>query len=872
MASIGGALAEAEAGPSGGVGWRRIVRRTLPPLLILAVFGAAIWAVTRELEGIGWHVVVKTLHMIPLASVLLAVLATAGSYAALCGYDFAAIRHLGLKVPGRHVLTAAFCGYAVGNSVGGMLTASTIRYRVYSGAGVPARLVASIAAFCVVAFSIGIAATASVAALVKPGPLADTIGIGHTGVAAAAGLLLAAVAGGLVACIAIRRPIRLFGRALTLPSGRIAALQLILSAVELAFAGTALWVLLPSGTISFPAFMSIYLVATAAGIASHVPGGLGVFESIMLVGLAGRVEAGPLFAAVVAYRAIYHLLPLALATALLAAIETARATRRIRIPAALADLGSIASGAAPTVAATAVFVIGALLLVSAVTPTKSSHLDLLQSFVPLAVVETSHLGASVLALVLMLVAAGLRRRQEGAFQIAIFALLASALLAIGKGFAWREAVGLVAGAAILWACRRRFRRRSALTGPWTGPEAPLALVGVLGGAAWLMFFAWRHVEYAHDLWWTFEFREEAPRALRAMALVSALAVLFGIRQLLRVPVAAPRHASAIDLARAAAIARTQPFADANLVRLRDKALLFSEDNSAFLMYGVQGHSWIALGDPVGPRAAWPGLIWRFHDAAEAAGCRAAWYGVRTASLPLYLDAGLALQKLGEEARIELASFTLSKPRFKPLRYALSRGLRDGLTFELLDGRAAIMAVMPELRRISDCWLAARAAREKRFSLGAFDEDYVAGGRVALVRQDGLPVAFATLLETTQKLECAADLMRHGDGVSAYAMDFLFAKLLLAVQEEGVAVFSLGMAPLAGMQDHPLAPLWHRLAGMIYRHGRRFYNFEGLRAFKQKFDPAWEPRYLASVGGTSAAIVLSDVAVLIGGGLKGLLAK
>ena len=104
------------------------------------------------------------------------------------------------------------------------------------------------------------------------------------------------------------------------------------------------------------------------------------------------------------------------------------------------------------------------------------------------------------------------------------------------------------------------------------------------------------------------------------------------------------------------------------------------------------------------------------------------------------------------------------------------------------------------------------------------------------------------------------------------MDYLFIELMLLGKNEGFRWFNLGMAPLAGMQDHPLAPLWHRLAGMIYRHGRRFYNFEGLRAFKQKFDPDWEPRYLASAGGTGAAIVLSDVAVLIGGGLKGLFAR
>ena len=90
--------------------------------------------------------------------------------------------------------------------------------------------------------------------------------------------------------------------------------------------------------------------------------------------------------------------------------------------------------------------------------------------------------------------------------------------------------------------------------------------------------------------------------------------------------------------------------------------------------------------------------------------------------------------------------------------------------------------------------------------------------------------------------------------------------------EGYRWFSLGMAPLSGFEHRRLAPLWNRLGALLFRHGENFYNFQGLRAFKDKFDPVWEPRYLASPGGLAVPFVLTDVAALISGGVTGVVAK
>src|SRR5690606_37948172 len=160
------------------------------------------------------------------------------------------------------------------------------------------------------------------------------------------------------------------------------------------------------------------------------------------------------------------------------------------------------------------------------------------------------------------------------------------------------------------------------------------------------------------------------------------------------------------------------------------------------------------------------------------------------------------------------------------------------------------AVLPELRAVSDAWLEEHETREKGFSLGAFDPAYLTRQPCALVRQKGNLVAFANLLCTHLQTEASIDLMRQLPLAPPGTMDFMFTRLMLHFQAEGYQRFGLGMAPMSGMASHELAPRWHRFGRLLFDHGETFYNFRGLRSFKDKFDPVWEPRYLVTGGGLS----------------------
>ena len=236
-------------------------------------------------------------------------------------------------------------------------------------------------------------------------------------------------------------------------------------------------------------------------------------------------------------------------------------------------------------------------------------------------------------------------------------------------------------------------------------------------------------------------------------------------------------------------------------------------------YEGRGRSWVGLFDPVGAPSDYSELVWRFIERSRAQGGRASFYQVRPQTLPMYLDAGLRVLKLGEYASVSLPHFSLKGRSRSDLRQAINRGERENLAIEIIPA-SSVPPLLHELRAISDSWLAQHKAAEKGFSLGAFVDTYVERLPVALVRDAGRIVAFATLMTTDARIEASVDLMRHVPDAPNGTMDFLFVKLLQHFQAEGFQRFGLGMAPLSGMAQHPLAPNWHRLGRMLFSHGEQ----------------------------------------------------
>jgi len=364
---------------------------------------------------------------------------------------------------------------------------------------------------------------------------------------------------------------------------------------------------------------------------------------------------------------------------------------------------------------------------------------------------------------------------------------------------------------------------------------------------------------------------DAPRFLRATVGAISLMVLVGMQRLLRPAIPEPSLPAASDLARIRPVIEASPDTTAYLALLGDKRLLMSESGRSFIMYGIEGRSWVAMGDPVGPEEERRELVWRFRELCDHHGGWTVFYEAGAENLPLYLDLGLTPLKIGEEACVQLEDFSLDGGRRKGLRYARTRMEREGAVFSVIRPEE-VAALLPDLRALSEAWLAEKNTREKRFSLGSFKDDYMKACPVAIVRQRNEIIAFANIWAGGSKEELSIDLMRHRPDAPQGIMEFLFVELMLWGRQQGFRWFNLGMVPLAGLEDHALAPLWNRLGARVFRHGEHFYNFQGLRRFKEHFDPDWSPKYLISPGGFALPLILTNLASLMAGGLKGVVAK
>ena len=157
-------------------------------------------------------------------------------------------------------------------------------------------------------------------------------------------------------------------------------------------------------------------------------------------------------------------------------------------------------------------------------------------------------------------------------------------------------------------------------------------------------------------------------------------------------------------------------------------------------------------------------------------------------------------------------------------------------------------------------------------MGFFNETYLREFPAAVVRREHKIVAFANLLLGAEKEELSVDLMRYASEAPEDVMEYLFIQAMLWGKEQGYLWFNLGLAPLAGLEGRSLAPVWHRIGALVFDLGEHFYNFQGVRDYKEKFGPVWEPKYLACPGGLAVPRVLTDLASLVAGGLKGIVSK
>ena len=489
---------------------------------------------------------------------------------------------------------------------------------------------------------------------------------------------------------------------------------------------------------------------------------------------------------------------------------------------------------------------------------------------PLPIIEISAYFVSVLGVALILLARGLQRRLDAAYHLTLWVLAGGVIFALTSALDLEQAILLAVMFIALARCHRFFYRKSSLfeerfTRGWF-----VATSGVLAATAALAYLGYGHEIVSTRVFWQYDDLANAPRAARALSLAVVVLLALSLARLLRpARVRTPREV--LDLAAVQSIVAASPRANAHLAFLGDKEIVFDESRSAFLMTGSAGASRVVLGDPVGPLTHTPALLDAFIKDCDRTGSWPVFYRTGPQLLYIYLDYGLAVVKLGEVARVPLRDFSLDGPQRRNLRRVWRKLLDAGCSFHVLEPHE-IEPLLPELRAISDDWLAQKKTREKRFSLGRFDEAFIARGSIGIVRVEGRIVAFATAWLSGVHAEAEVDLMRYTSDAPPGVMRYLLTEYMLWAKAQGFDAFNLGMVPLSGIRSGSVNLLWNQLANTVRARGERYYNFQGLREFKAWFYPEWEPSYLVSPGGTRRPVIIANIAALISGGATGLLGK
>ncbi|MBO1908039.1 bifunctional lysylphosphatidylglycerol flippase/synthetase MprF [Microvirga sp. 3-52] len=848
--------AEARPAPKGN-----LLLRWMGPAAAVMACGAILFLLADLLSGLDFSSVAASALATPPWLIAVSLLFSATSYTALIGYDVFGVRAATTKpVPLRTVAMGSFTSYAIGHTFGfPLFTAGAVRWRIYGRAGLTVGEVAKLTAVAAVTLWTGLAAVLGLSASLEPQALAsfDRMSVGLN---QALGL---ALLGGLGAYLLwSRKGAREIGRGkvrVSLPSGKAAFAQIGLGLIDVSAAAAALWVLLPHDLgISFPAFAAIFASAILLVIVSHVPAGLGAFEAAILLAFP-QAPTAELLSAILVWRLTYTLIPFLVAVVLFLAHELSRANTKLTRT--LLHVRHLILPFVPAILAALTFLGGLVLLTSGALPNDYSRIRALRYLVPLPFAEVSHLVGSTAGVMLLILSRGLMNRLSSAWTLAVVVIGAGIVVSLAKGFDWEEALILGAVLSLLLTHRVAFYRKAGIFAEPLEPRWIVAIAFIVGCSIWLGFTAFQDVDYSHDLWWQFSWHDDASRFLRG----SLIAVIIGAGLSLYTMIHHQPGSHRLEPLRPEMLTPALAYAeraDAHLALLEDKRFLFHPSGESFLMYAVRGKSWIAMGDSVGKPEHAADLMWRFLEEVDRHAGWPVFYQVSPAYLPLYLDSGLSLVKLGEEAHVDLEAFTTEGKAGKDWRAALNRAKRENLEFVIIPA-AEVPEHLPELKRVSDAWLAERGAGEKGFSIGFWSEAYLSRFDVAVIRRGGEVLAFANIWYGRPGGEITVDLMRHLPGVPGI-MDLLFVSLMQEGKARGYCWFNLGMAPLSGLSDHRLAPSWPKIAAFVARNGERLYGFMGLRAYKEKFNPIWEPRYLACPGGWALPQILLDVTNLISG--------
>lgn len=595
--------------------------------------------------------------------------------------------------------------------------------------------------------------------------------------------------------------------------------------------------------IRFPLWeaLPLFIAASVIGIVSMIPGALGSFDLMMILGLSNLgIQREAVVAWLLLYRLFYYLIPFAIGLVLFIKNVGINFDERFSgIP------KQLSLEVFHKIEVALLYFSGIMMVLMATIPQAFDELKWLETINPFRWYLILQIPNLVLGFSLIIMGRGIAVRVKRAY-IPTITLISVALVYVIFMDASFTPIFFLALLLLMTILSKSELFREQLVYSWEAKTMDGLIIGVLT-LLYIFIGVYNLPRFPHHQnrrivsFFLFPSEKLWLTGFLAIIVVTGFIMLF-LRYL-----EGNRHqvGEAFDEQRLLAI--LQKFGgnpDSQLVFLRDKLVYFynnGEEDTVFLQFANYNNKAIVMGDPSGKRSDFAEAIEAFVHEADLYGYLPVFYEVYEDTVMTLHELGYDFIKMGEEAMVDVTTFTTSGKKMKGTRAVINKIDKEGYTFDVLQPPFSKdqMAVFKE---ISDTWLDGR--KEKGFSLGFFDEDYLQRGPMAVVKnKEGEIVSFANIIPTYTKEIATIDLMRHhSQKAPSGSMDYLFIHLFEYVKEQGYHYFDLGMAPLSNVGTSRKSFIQERIAYLAYEFGSRFYSFQGLRDYKDKYASLWTARY------------------------------
>ncbi len=795
----------------------RIARYTFYTLMAIGVFLVA----RGEFETISGPSMAELFTEVPRPTLLAIVVGGTLAFTATGAYDIFASRHFGVKIPIRTSLKIGWVAQAFNNFAGlGGLTGGTIRAKYYAKAGADKDTALKITLAVWASNLIGLFVM-----LVATLPFAIKYDRG--------GLWIVPLV------MSLYIPLYFWGGKLKIGKIDLSrspfALQNFKQKTEMTFASLFDWVVagvyfwacvllfIPEADLWLSLF--VYSTGTLVGLISFIPGGLGTFDLTVATLFKGvGYDTTRLLLAIIVYRVCYYAIPWILASLYgaseLLAPKIGLGDKRKR------------EDTLVTVLWIGTLLAGVVLIISVFSPAISRRFDILNNIVPHGVIEASRMTTLLIGIMLIILSRGIRARVARIWGISFTIMVAGAATSIAKGLDWEEALILLVLSTILFSVRSAFNRAPLKLTAKGFVVSALTIVGIPLG-----IFLWR-LYHDHQIERPFP---DHGTALRHTFFYGALCVILTLTILFsrggRLEFTPPTEE---DVARYEEfLAKYGGNEYSHLFFLGDKHVFYSAKGNVALLYRPHRNNLIILGDPIGDEKCFEAAIDEFVRLAEEHRMNVAIYELSAKYLATCADQGFTFVKIGEDAMLNLETYSNVGNKGKIFRRMRNRMEEKGTHFELIEPPFT-QEFLDEVRSVSDAWIGKR--EEMGFSLGRFDPAYLGRAPIAVVRNEKRIEGFASIMPASPNV-ASIDLMRIRPDAPGGTMDGIFVSLIEWARDAGYEYYNLGMAPLSNTGRAVYSGSKQKVVRYIYDFGNRAYNFKGLRSYKEKFRPEWTSRYL-----------------------------